>query len=190
MGQAWPKRVCQSNSVGIWFMKTSIGFLYLFTIIELDSNGIIGLDSNGIEITSKLELVMMYITRALASHAFVTAQNAVLIIASIGRDVSAQKSDAIITIILTTNVVIPKSGDVSLDCSIVISINSDRNHRRTVTCRRCKIINYFISSLDELDHLWSSCRNLNDNSSTKPIVWPVIQLVPTMDQMLAGPGTK
>ena len=71
-----------------------------------------------------------------------------------------------------------------------ISVNSDRNHRRTVTCRRCKITNYFISSLDELDHLWSSCRNLNDNSSTKPIVWPVIQLVPTMDQMLAGPGTK
>ena len=121
-------------------------------------------------------------SRALASHAFVIAQNAVLIIASIGRDVLALKSDAI--------TVIPKSGDVSLDCSIVISINSDRNHRRTVTCRRCKIINYFISSLDELDHLWSSCRNLNDNSSTKPIVWPVIQLVPTMDQMLAGPGTK
>jgi hypothetical protein len=24
----------------------------------------------------------------------------------------------------------------------------------------------------------------------KPIVWPVTQLVPTMDQMLAGPGTK
>ena len=113
----------------------------------------------------------------------------IAIIARIGRDVLAQKPDAI-TIILATNVVVPKSGDVSLDCSIVISVNSDSNHRRTVTCRRCKIINYFISSPDELDHLWSSCRNLNDNSSTKPIVWPVIQLVPTMDQMLAGPGTK
>ena len=116
-------------------------------------------------------------------------------LASIGRDVLAQKSDAIIIIILATNVVIPKSGDVSLDCSIVISVNSDSNHSRTVTCRRCKIINYFTSSLDELDHLWSSCRNLNDNSSTKdlfdkPFVWSVIHLVLTMNQMLSGPGKK
>ena len=53
-------------------------------------------------------------------------------------------------------------------------------------------------------HLWSSSRNFNevkhafqqskdDKSKVlfdKPIVWPVTQLVPTMDQMLAGPGTK
>ena len=88
-----------------------------------------------------------------------------------------------------------KSGDVSPDCSIVISVNSDSNHRRTVTCRRCKIINYFISSPDELDHLWSSCRNLNDNSSNKdlfdkPFVWSVTQLVLTMDQVLIDPGIK
>ena len=90
---------------------------------------------------------------------------------------------------------IEDSGDVSLDCSIVISVNSDSNHRRTVTCRRCKIINYFISSPDELDHLWSSCRNLNDNSSNKdlfdkPFVWSVTQLVLTMDQVLIDPGIK
>ena len=120
----------------------------------------------------------------------------IAIMARIGLDELAQKSDAIIiTIILATNVVIPKSGDVSLDCLIVISVNSDSNHRRTVTCRRCKIINYFISSPDELDHLWSSCRNLNDNSSNKdlfgkPFVWSVTQLVLTMDQVLIDPGIK
>ena len=51
-------------------------------------------------------------------------------------------------------------------------------------------------------HLWSSSRNFNevkyalqhskDDKSRvlfdKPIVWPVTQLVPTMDQMLTGPG--
>ena len=81
MGQAWPKRVCQSNSVGIWFMKTSIGFLYLFTIIELDSNGIIGLDSNGIEITSKLELVMMYIRKRII---FIGNTNGIIVFDSYG----------------------------------------------------------------------------------------------------------
>ena len=34
MRQAWPKWVCWSNFVGI--MKTSIGFLYLFAIIDSD----------------------------------------------------------------------------------------------------------------------------------------------------------
>ena len=119
----------------------------------------------------------------------------IAIMARIGRVVLAQKSKAIIIIILATKVLIPKSGDVFLNCSIVISVNSDSNHRRTVTCRRCKIINYFISSPDELDHLWSSCRNLNDNSSNKdlfdkPFVWSVTQLVLTMDQVLIDPGIK
>ena len=61
-----------------------------------------------------------------------------------------------------------------------------------------------ILASNDPNHLWSSCRNFNevkyelhlykDDKSRvlfdKPIVWPVIQLVPTMDQMLAGPGTK
>ena len=61
-----------------------------------------------------------------------------------------------------------------------------------------------ILASNDPNHLWSSCRNFNevkyelhlykDDKSRvlfdKPIVWPVTQLVPTMDQMLAGPGTK
>ena len=56
----------------------------------------------------------------------------------------------------------------------------------------------------ETDHFWSYNRNFNeviyecqhsiDDKSRvlfdEPIVWPATQLVPTMDQMLAGPGTK
>ena len=33
MGQAWQKGVCRSNFVGIWVVKTRIGFIYLFAII-------------------------------------------------------------------------------------------------------------------------------------------------------------
>ena len=61
-----------------------------------------------------------------------------------------------------------------------------------------------ILASNDPDHLWSSCRNFNevkyelhlykDDKSRvlfdKPIAWPVTQLVPTMDQMLAGPGIK
>ena len=61
-----------------------------------------------------------------------------------------------------------------------------------------------ILASNDPNHLWPSCRNFNevkyelhlykDDKSRvlfdKPIVWPVTQLVPTMDQMLAGPGTK
>ena len=59
-----------------------------------------------------------------------------------------------------------------------------------------------IPTSQDLDHLWSSCRNFNEVKYAlhlykddkrkvlfdKPIVWPVTHLVLTMNQMLTGPG--
>ena len=253
MGQAWPKRVCQSNSVGIWFMKTSIGFLYLFTIIELDSNGIIGLDSNGIEITSKLELVMMYIRKRII---FIGNTNGIIVFDSYGiikLDLNGififetdheirDRSDittiygglgpSIVIIAITPESIANrnrsdirstgsfdqpciytvtdtlKSGDVvipmGLDNSSLISVNSDRSHKRVAQNISIIELQYATRTDEGPDHFWSSNRNFNevnyafqhsiDDKSRvlfdEPIVWPATQLVPTMDQMLAGPGTK
>ena len=90
------------------------------------------------------------------------------------------------------------------DNSSLISVNSDRIHKRLAQ-KASNIELQFVDRTDNCpDHLLSSSRNSNevnyavqhsrDDKSRvlfdKPIMWPVIQLVPTMDQMLAGPGTK
>ena len=94
------------------------------------------------------------------------------------------------------------SGDA--DNSSLISVNSDRIHKR-LDQKSSNIELQFVDRTDNCpDHLLSSSRNSNevnyavqhsrDDKSRvffdKPIVWPVTQLVPTMDQMLAGPGSK
>ena len=93
------------------------------------------------------------------------------------------------------------SGDA--DSSSLISVNSDRIHKR-LDQKSSNIELQFVDRTDECPyHLWSFSRNSNevnyafqhrkDDKSRvlfeKPIVWPVTELVPTMDQMLAGPGT-
>ena len=102
---------------------------------------------------------------------------------------------------------------LSIEISSLIPVNSDSNLALNPTniemdqnmflAARIGLKIIILTSQD-LDHLWSSSRNFNevkyalhlyrnDKSRVlfdKPIVWPATQLVPTMDQMLAGPGTK
>ena len=148
----------------------------------------------------------------------VTAQNAVLILASIGRDVLVQKSDAIsatsksgyvIKLMISANsdspeaiTAIHKSGDgVKItNHTNLISLSSERNYKSTtIACMQLAA-----RTDEDPDHQWSSCRNFDevkyavqlskDDKSRvlfdKPIVWPVKHLVPTMNQMLTGPGKK
>ena len=107
-----------------------------------------------------------------------------------------------------TNADTLKSGDVvipmGLDNSSLISVNSDRSHIRVAQNISIIELQYATRTDEGPDHFWSSNRNFNevnyafqdsiDDKSRvlfdEPIVWPATQLVPTMDQMLASPGTK
>ena len=91
-----------------------------------------------------------------------------------------------------------------LDNSSLISVNSDRSHKSVAQNISIIELQYATRTDEGPDHFWSSNRNFNevnyafqhsiDDKSRvlfdEPIVWPATQLVPTMDQMLAGPGTK
>ena len=100
-----------------------------------------------------------------------------------------------------------KAGDVvipntCLDNSSLISVNSDRNHKRFAQNISNIELRFAARTDEDPDHLWSSSRNFNevkyacqhskDDESRvlfdKPIVWPVTHLVLTMNQMLTGPG--
>ena len=101
-----------------------------------------------------------------------------------------------------------KSGDVvipmGLDNSSLISVNSDRSHKRVAQNISIIELQYTTRTDEGPDHFRSSNRNFNEVNNAcqhsiddksrvlfdEPIVWPATQLVPTMDQMLAGPGTK
>ena len=100
------------------------------------------------------------------------------------------------------------------DISSLISVNSDSNHKRlaqNINNMELKVDMHFVARIgskiiiptsQDLDHLWSSCRNFNEVKYAlhlykddkrkvlfdKPIVWPVTHLVLTMNQMLTGPG--
>ena len=153
MGQAWPKWVCRGNFVGIWVMKTSIGFLHLFVIIGFDI-----LYGQGFTIDK-------------------------------GITVEENKKDL-----------------QYLDDEAVVQTDKI-NLKRIIFIFNTNGIIVFDSNgifIFETDHFWSYNRNFNevnyacqhsivDKSRVlfdEPIVWPATQLVPTMDQMLAGPGTK
>ena len=106
MGQARPKRLCRSNFDDIWVMKTSIGLLYLFAIIDFDilygqgltitiDKGLSGSDIIAIIVknlrvfdslgtiydTSKLELAVMYIRKRII---FIFDTNGIIVFDSNG----------------------------------------------------------------------------------------------------------
>ena len=111
-------------------------------------------------------------------------------------------------------VVLTNHRKVCLVISSLISVNSDSNHKRlaqNTNNMMLKVDMHFearigskiiIPTSQDLDHLWSFCRNFNevkyewhlykDEKSRvlfdKPIMWPVTHLVLIMNQMLTGPG--
>ena len=135
----------------------------------------------------------------ISNYDFIT-QNAVLILASIGRDALAQKSDVISAS--------SKSGDwhkkirrLELILFIIKApILKDKRKRHLMIYEVFGSINLYnvypailIVEFEDTIYRYTSKLSQDDKSRVlfdKPIVWPVIQLVPTMDQMLAGPGTK
>ena len=135
----------------------------------------------------------------------IIAQIAVLILASIGRDALAQKSD-VISALSNSGEWHEKIRRLELILFIIKApILKDKRKRHFMIYEVFGCVNLYnvCSAILIVEFEDTICRYTSKISLyfkkiiqgwsllfDKPIVWPATQLVPTMDQMLAGPGTK
>jgi hypothetical protein len=123
----------------------------------------------------------------------------------------------VLSIVIIATIVRDGDSYVCVSSNIVYGyFNSDGNHKRlaqNISNTGLKVDMHFAARIgskftvptsQDLNHLWSSCRNFNevkyalhlykDDKSRvlfdKPIVWPVTHLVLKMNQKLTGPGKK